>query len=334
MSTAIITGAAGQDGIYLSNLLRRKGYRVVGLVSPGSDSPARFKGYLDGVDIEAVDIRDGTSLSEVIHRIRPDEIYNLAALSSVGGSWQDAEDVAETNAMAVLRLLDVLLHYRERHSQAPRLYQASSSEVFGVSRDQPQTVSTPHAPRSPYAAAKSFAHNLTVGYRETHGLFACNGILFNHESPLRPPRFVARKITRAVAEITTGRRRTLTLGNTEARRDWGAAADYVEAMWLMLQQDVAADYVIATGTTASISEVVGLAFSCVGIDDPTPYVAVDPALMRPADIPQAWGDPSEAQQRLGWSATPTLAELVAAMVAADVERIRTGVEESPALLGW
>jgi GDPmannose 4,6-dehydratase len=334
MTTALISGAAGQDGVYLAHMLRDKGYRVVGLVAPGSESHARLWAYLDGVEIEVVDLRDRTALGEILYRTQPDEVYNLAAKSSVGTSWHETEDVAEINATAVHQLLDILLRYRDDTAHAPRFFQASSAEIFGAAQEQPQTAATPHAPRSPYGEAKSIAHNLTVNYRQAHGLFACNGILFNHESPLRSTRFVTRKITRAVAEIAVGRRQILTLGNLDARRDWGAAADYVEAMWLMLQQNVAADAVIATGVTTSIRDFVELAFSHVGIDDPWRHIESDPALMRPSDVRQLWGDPTATAAALGWSATTSLADLVAQMVTADIERLTSGVEESPELLGW
>ncbi|HWB67986.1 MAG TPA: GDP-mannose 4,6-dehydratase [Mycobacteriales bacterium] len=331
MTTALITGIAGQDGIYLTRLLQQKGYRVVGSVhSP--DQARRAALYIGDAELVQLDITDGASVDAVIGEVRPDEIYNLAAYSSVGASWQQAERVAETNGMAVLRLLESLVRYRDRHGSAPRFYQASSSEIFGLAKQQPQDEGTPHHPRSPYAAAKSFAHHLTVNYRESYGLFACNGILFNHESPLRPTTFVTRKITRAVAEIHLGRRSELTLGNLDVRRDWGAAQDYVRAMWLMLQQPAASDYIIASGKSVSLRDFVDVAFACVGIDDAWSYVRQDPAMMRPADVPQTWGDPSKAERELGWSHTMTFTNVIEQMVWVDVERLQSGVEESPAFL--
>jgi GDPmannose 4,6-dehydratase len=272
------------------------------------------------------------AMQQLITRTKPDEIYNLAAMSSVGASWEHAAEVAEVNGMAVLRMLDTLLRYRDEFAKVPRFYQASSSEIFGLAAQQPQNEETPHYPRSPYGAAKSFAHHLTVNYRESYGLFACNGILFNHESPLRATRFVTRKITRAVAEISVGLRKEISLGNLEVRRDWGFAGDYVEAMWLMLQQPEPEDYVIATGVASSIRDFVEAAFACVNISDPWSHIRQDPAMMRPADVPQTWGNPAHARERLGWSPTTAFPALVEHMVATDLQRLRTGVEEAPALL--
>jgi len=330
--TALITGIAGQDGIYLARLLHAKGYRVVGSSAPASTSLARLGTYLDGVEVVRVDLRDGVAMHELITRTRPDEIYNLAAISSVGASWQHAEEVAEVNGMSVLRLLESLLRYRDKFGTSPRFYQASSSEIFGLAVEQPQDEGTPHYPRSPYGASKSFAHHLTVNYRESYGLFACNGILFNHESPLRPIQFVTRKITRAVAEIHVGLREGFSLGNLDVRRDWGFAGDYVEAMWLMLQQDEAEDFVIATGVVSSIRDFVEAAFACVDIADPWSHIRQDSTMMRPADVPQTWGSPKRAGERLGWSPTTSLTALVEHMVATDLTRLRTGLEESPALV--
>jgi GDPmannose 4,6-dehydratase len=326
---ALVTGVTGQDGIYLSHLLLARGYRVVGTTTRSS---VGLLPYLDGIELVTADVRDSEAMSALLRRVRPDELYNLAALSSVGASWQAAEQVAEVNGMAVLRLLETLVRLRDELGWTPRFYQASSSEIFGLAEHQPQNEWTPHRPRSPYGTAKSFAHHLTINYRESYGLFACSGVLFNHESPLRPTRFVTRKISRAVAEISLGLRTTVTLGNLDARRDWGSAADYVEAMWSMLQQETARDYVIATGSTASIRDFADLAFAVVGIDDPARYVEQDPAFMRPADVPQTWGDPARAVADLGWQARTALPALVQHMVATDVLRLRSGVEESPEYL--
>jgi GDPmannose 4,6-dehydratase len=300
--TALITGIAGQDGIYLARFLHAKGYRVVGSSAPGSVSLARLGTYLSGVEVVNADLRDGLAMQELIMRTKPDEIYNLAANSSVGASWQHPAEVAEVNGMAVLRILEILLRFRDEFAVAPRFYQASSSEIFGLAAQQPQDEGTPHYPRSPYGVSKSFAHHLIVNYRESYGLFACNGILFNHESPLRATRFVTRKITRAVAEIHVGIREEFSLGNLDVRRDWGFARDYVEAMWLMLQQPEPEDYVIATGVVSSIRDFVEAAFACVNIANPWDHVRHDnPALRRPADVPQTWGNPALAYERLGWS---------------------------------
>jgi GDPmannose 4,6-dehydratase len=331
---ALITGVAGQDGVYLSRLLRAQGYRVTGSVSPGSVNRVRLAPYLSGVEIVEVDVCDVEAMWALLVDVGPDEIYNLAALSSVRSSAHDANRVRDVNERAVLQLVETLLGYREEFGTSPRLFQASSSEIFGAAEQQPQDERTPHRPQSVYAAAKTMAHDGVVEARQSRELFACNGILFNHESPLRPTSFVTRKITRAVAEISAGRRSELPLGNLDVHRDWGAAADHVLAMWLMLQQDEPDDYVIATGTTSSLRDVVELAFASVGVDDPWRYVRTDPALMRPADVRQTWGNPARANEVLGWVATTSLAEVIDAMVAVDVERIASGVEESPAYLEW
>jgi GDPmannose 4,6-dehydratase len=334
VKTALITGIAGQDGVYLTRFLRAKGYRVVGSSTSTSTSGslARLSPYLDGVEIARVDVRDGVGMHDLLVRTRPDEIYNLAAMSSVGASWEHAEEVAEVNGVSVLRILDWLLRYRDEFTTTPRFYQASSSEIFGLAAQQPQDESTPHYPRSPYGAAKSFAHHITVNYRESYGLFACNGILFNHESPLRGTGFVTRKVTRAVAEIKLGLRQELSLGNLDVRRDWGFAGDYVEAMWLMLQQPEPEDFVIATGVASSLRDFVESAFAYVNIADPWEHIRLDPAMLRPADVPQTWGNPALAGQRLGWTPKTSLTALVAHMVDTDLQRLRTGVEEAPALL--
>ncbi|CAM3596968.1 GDP-mannose 4,6-dehydratase [Smaragdicoccus niigatensis] len=321
--TALITGVAGQDGIYLARVLLERGYRVIGT----SFSLARHFPYLQGVELIAFDIRNTDAMSELLRRERPDEIYNLAAISSVGQSWQMAEKVAEVNGMSVLRLLELLVRLRDDLGYAPRFYQASSSEIYGMADQQPQDERTPHYPRSPYGTSKSFAHHLTVNYRESYGLYACNGILFNHESPIRPARFVTRKITRAVAEISLGMRDQVTLGNLDARRDWGSAADYVEAMAEMLQQESAQDFVIATGEVASIRDFVAIAFEAVGIEDPWAHVEFDAAYLRPADVPQTWGRADRARSALGWGPKVSLREVVAHMVQADIVRAKTGIEE-------
>jgi GDPmannose 4,6-dehydratase len=329
---ALITGVAGQDGVYLARLLRSMDYRVTGTVSPGSPERTRFAPYLEGVEVAEVDIRDDDAMRSLLSACGPDEVYNLAARSSVGESWKDAEAVADVNGRAVSRLLESLLRYREESGAAPRFFQASSSEIYGVPSTQPQTERTPHDPRNPYGVAKLVAHEATVSFRESHELFACNGILFNHESPLRPTSFVTRKITRAAAEIAAGRRSEVGLGNLDVRRDWGAAEEYVRAMWLMLQRPEPADYVIASGEVSSLRDFVEIAFDAVRIDDPWAYIRQDPAMMRPADVPQTWGDPSRAKQGLGWTATTSRPQLIRQMVAVDVERVRTGVEESPEFL--
>ena len=329
--TALVTGVAGQDGVYLADLLLRRGYTVIGTVRPGAADPRRAV-YLDGVRVVELDQRDREGFARLLEEIRPEEIYNLAGLTSVAASWKQAELVAETNAMAVLRMLESLRDFRERHGSAPRFLQPSSSEMFGVSDQQPQTESTPHHPRSPYAASKSFAHHLTVNYRESYGLFASTATLYNHESPLRSTQFVTRKITRGVAEIALGRSDHLSLGNLDVYRDWGFAGDYVRAMHGMLQLDTPSDFIVATGESRSLHDLLTLAFRAVGIDDVERHVRQDPAFMRPADVSVLYGDVTKAREELGWSPSLEFADVVAHMVRTDIERLRSGVEHSPAYL--
>lgn len=329
--TALITGVAGQDGIYLARHLLSLGYRVIGTVRPGIGADGRSV-YLTGVELLALDQRDREGFTETLERTRPDEIYNLAGFTSVGASWGRAEEVAEINAMAVLRILEELVRFRDRHGYAPRYFQPSSSEMFGITDQQPQTEGTPHHPRSPYAATKSFAHHLTVNYRESYELFTSTGTLYNHESPLRGHQFVTRKITRSVAEIALGLRDSMSLGNLDVRRDWGFAADYARAMHLMLQLDDPQDFIIATGQSRPLSEVLGLAFAAIGVDDPAPHVHQDPALMRPADVVDLYGDPTKAREQLGWEPTLAFEDVIEHMVRADIARVRTGVEESVSYL--
>lgn len=329
--TALITGVAGQDGVYLARHLLRLGYRVVGTVRPISGAADRAV-YLHGVDLVELDQIDAAGFAALLESVRPAELYNLAGFTSVGASWGHAELVAETNGMAVLRILEELIRFRDRHGWAPRYFQPSSSEMFGVSDQQPQTEGTPHHPRSPYAATKSFAHHLTVNYRESYGLFTCTGTLYNHESPLRGHQFVTRKITRSVAEIALGLRSTVDLGNLDVRRDWGFADDYVRAMHLMLGLDEPHDFIIATGRSRPLADVLRVAFATIGVDDPAPYVHQDPHLMRPADVPDLFGDPTKAREQLGWEPRVEFEAVIEHMVRADVTRLRSGVEESAAYL--
>lgn len=329
--TALITGVAGQDGVYLARHLRTLGYRVVGTIRPELGVEGRAP-YLDGVELVELDQRDREGFIETVEAVRPDEVYNLAGFTSVGASWGQAELVAETNGMSVLRMLEELIRYRERHGEAPRFFQPSSSEMFGITDQQPQTEGTPHHPRSPYAATKSFAHHLTVNYRESYGLFTCTGTLYNHESPLRGQEFVTRKISRSVAEISLGLRDHVTLGNLDVRRDWGFAADYVRAMHLMLQLDEPHDFIVATGQSHQLADVLAVAFATVGIDDPAPFVRQDPGLMRPADVVDLYGDPTKAREYLDWAPTLTFTEIIEHMVRTDIRRLRSGVEESPSYL--
>jgi GDPmannose 4,6-dehydratase len=330
-SAALVTGVAGQDGTYLARALRRRGYRVVGTVAPGSAGRAVAAGYLSDVDVIEVDVRDSSTMRELIERVGPDEVYNLASLSSVGSSWSEAEEVAEVNGAAVRGLLDSILRYRDESGRAPRFFQASSAEVLGGAR-MPIDEAAPIDPVSPYGTAKSVAHRATIDVRGSDGLFAVNGILFNHESPLRPPTFVTRRITLAAARLAEGDDSILTLGNLDARRDWGAAVDYVEAMWLMLQAPAPEDYVIASGTPSSVRDLVDLAFAAAGLTDPWERVRVEPAAARPSDRPEMWGDPGRARRNLGWTASTPLSELIAQMVEVDRARARTGTEDRPDLV--
>lgn len=324
--SALITGICGQDGIYLARHLLAHGYRVVGTVRPGG-ATSLAAAYLSEVDVRELDQRDGAGLVALLDDVRPDEIYNLAGFTSVGASWGQAEVVAETNAMSVLRTLEALVSYRDRHGAAPRYFQPSSSEMFGTADQQPQTENTPHHPRSPYAASKSFAHHLTVNYRESYGLFTTTGTLYNHESPLRGPAFVTRKISRSVAEIALGRRESMTLGNLDVCRDWGFAGDYVRSMHQMMTLDEPSDFIIATGESRPLSYLLEVAFTAAGLGDPAPYVERDPALMRPADIVDLFGDPTKAREQLGWEPTVTFEQVIQHMVLTDIRRLESGVEE-------
>jgi GDPmannose 4,6-dehydratase len=312
--SALITGIAGQDGSYLSELLLDKGYEVHGMVRGSSSEPYPRLAHLDGaVALHTGDLLDAGSLEEVIRVCEPDEIYNLAGMSFVAASWPQPVLAAESNAVGVVRLLEGM---REVVPEA-RFYQASSSEVFGHPREVPQTETTPFGPTSPYGAAKCYGHFLTVAYRESYGLFACSGILFNHESERRGLDLVTRKVSHGAAAIKLGLQNDLLLGDLDAQRDWGHARDYVEAMWLMLQQDEPEDYVIATGESHSIRQLVAVAFDHVGLD-PEPYIKIDPRFRRPADVGLLVGDASKARERLGWAPRTTFEELVRQMVDADL----------------
>ena len=324
--TALVTGAAGQDGVLLARHLLAAGYRVVGTVLPGSASP--LMPYLEGVDVEPHDLRDSAGFDRLLETYAPDEVYNLAGFTSVGASWDAGDLVHEVNTAAVEAMLASLVALRERTGSAPRFFQASSSEVFGPQAVNPQDETTPHDPQNPYARSKSLAQLATVRARADHGLFACVGILYNHESPLRGAQFVTRKIIRAAVEISEGTRESVSLGNLDVSRDWGAAKDYVAGMHLALAHDHPDDYVLATGTLHSLQDLLELAFGAVGIDDPWPYVQQDPALMRKADAPGLAGDASHALKQLGWTAATPFERLVDEMVEVEIRRVRTGVEES------
>jgi GDPmannose 4,6-dehydratase len=316
---ALITGITGQDGSYLAELLLEKGYTVFGMVRRASkDNVERLEPFLDRLELRQADLLDQLSLIRVIEESRPHEVYNLAAQSFVPTSWSQPVLTGEFTALGVTRVLDAI----RLVDPSIRFYQASSSEMFGKARETPQTERTPFHPRSPYGVAKVYGHAITVNYRESYGLFACSGILFNHESPRRGLEFVTRKVTDGVARIKHGLARELRLGNLDARRDWGFAGDYVQAMWLMLQQDEADDYVVATGESHSVQELIEVAFSHAGLDW-REYVVGDPMLKRPAEVDSLLGDATKARERLGWSPRVQFTQLVRMMVDADLDRGRT-----------
>jgi len=314
---AVITGITGQDGSYLAELLLEKGYEVTGVVRRLSASNSwRIEHLLDRITLRPADLLDQLSLVRVIQDVRPQEFYNLAAMSFVPASWDQPMLTGEYNAQGVTRVLEAI----RQVDTSIKLYQASSSEMYGRVREVPQTELTPFYPRSPYGVSKVFGHYITVNYRESYGIFAVSGILFNHESPRRGIEFVTRKVTDGVARIKLGLADHLGLGNLDACRDWGFAGDYVRAMWLMLQQEKADDYVIATGVSHSVQQLVEAAFGYVGLDWKK-YVRVDPAFLRPAEVDHLIGDPSKARRVLGWEPQVGFEELVAMMVDADLARL-------------
>ena len=322
---AIITGVTGQDGSYLAELLLDRGYEVVGVVRRlSTPNHWRIEHLLDRIDLRPGDLLDQLSLIRLVDEVRPHEIYNLAAMSFVPASWDQPMLTGEYNAQGVTRLLEAI----RQVDTSIRYYQASSSEMFGKVRETPQNERTPFYPRSPYGAAKAFAHHITVNYRESYDLFAVSGILFNHESPRRGLEFVTRKVSDGVARIKLGRARTLVLGNLDARRDWGFAGDYVRAMWSMLQQDAPSDYVVATGISHSVRDLVETAFSHVGLDW-RDHVRTDARFLRPADIEHLVGDASKARAVLGWQPTVDFRTLVRTMVDADVQRLSDAGEPAP-----
>ena len=314
--TALITGITGQDGSYLADFLLERGYRVVGMVRRSSTENFERIEHLRGrVEIYQADLLDQLSLINLLRQVRPREVYNLASQSFVPTSWEQPVLTGEFTALGVTKVLEaVRLVDREI-----RFYQASSSEMFGKAQEVPQTERTPFYPRSPYGVAKVYGHWITVNYRESYGLFACSGILFNHESPRRGKEFVSRKVTEGVARIKSGLDRQLPLGNLEARRDWGYAGDYVEAMWLMLQKPTPDDYVIATGETHTVRELCQIAFARVGLrwED---HVIVDPRFVRPAEVDLLQGDASKAKRALGWQPRVSFRQLIEMMVDADLAR--------------
>ena len=314
---AIITGITGQDGSYLAELLLDKGYEVTGVVRRLSTANFwRIEHLLDRITLRPADLLDQLSLIRVVQDVKPHEFYNLAAMSFVPASWDQPLLTGEFNSQGVTRVLEAV----RQVDPGIRLYQASSSEMYGRVREVPQTELTPFYPRSPYGVSKVFGHYITVNYRESYGLFAVSGILFNHESPRRGIEFVTRKVTDGVARIKLGLASQLGLGNLDACRDWGFAGDYVRAMWLMLQQDTADDYVIATGVSHSVRQLVEAAFGHAGLDWQK-YVRVDPAFLRPAEVDHLIGDSSKARRVLGWEPQVGFEQLVAMMVDADVARL-------------
>jgi len=316
--TALITGVTGQDGSYLAEFLLEKGYRVVGMVRRTSTvNFDRIKHIQDQIEIVQGDLLDQSSLMEIIRAYQPDEVYNLAAQSFVPTSFSQPVLTGEFTALGVTRLLEAIRHVKPD----ARFYQASSSEMFGKVVEVPQRETTPFYPRSPYGVAKVYGHWITVNYRESYGMFACSGILFNHESPRRGLEFVTHKVTHAAARIKLGLQRELRLGNLEARRDWGYAGDYVRGMWLMLQQDQPDDYVLATGETHSVRELCEVAFSHVGLDW-RDYVVVDPKHYRPAEVDLLIGDASKARRVLGWEPSVNFEQLVRMMVDADLQALQ------------
>ncbi|MCC6953272.1 MAG: GDP-mannose 4,6-dehydratase [Deltaproteobacteria bacterium] len=315
--TALITGITGQDGSYLSELLLSKGYHVVGMLRRSSSENFERIEHLRGkVQLEYGDLLDQSSLVSVLQKVQPQEVYNLAAQSFVPTSWQQPVLTSEFTAVGVTRILEAI----RQVNPGARFYQASSSEMFGKVLEVPQSEQTPFYPRSPYGVAKCYGHYMTVNYRESYNLFAVSGILFNHESPRRGLEFVTRKVTDGVARIKLGLAKELRMGNLQAKRDWGFAGDYVKAMWLMLQQDTPDDFVIATGETHSVEELVDIAFARVGLDW-RKHVVTDPAFIRPAEVDLLIGDCSKAKNVLGWVPEVSFQGLVEMMVDADVERL-------------
>jgi GDPmannose 4,6-dehydratase len=318
MPTALITGITGQDGSYLAELLLEKGYRVVGIVRRSSTTPyERIAHLVDRVELVSADLLDQHSLVDAVEACAPDEVYNLAAQSFVQTSWTQPVLTGEFTALGVTRMLEAV----RKAAPRARFYQASSSEMFGKVVETPQRETTPFYPRSPYGVAKVYGHWITVNYRESFGLYAVSGILFNHESPRRGLEFVTRKVTDGVARIKLGLATEIRLGNIEARRDWGFAGDYVDAMWRMLQQEAPDDYVVGSGETHSVRELCEVAFGAVGLDY-RDHVVQDPRFFRPAEVDLLVADPSKARARLGWTPRVSFRELVEGMVEADLARWR------------
>jgi GDPmannose 4,6-dehydratase len=320
MPRALITGITGQDGQYLAEFLHEKGYEVFGLIA-GQANPRGelIRETLPWAELVGGDLQDLSSLIAALEFSQPDEVYNLGAISFVALSFRQPELTANVTGVGVLRMLDAIRVVGGSQHNPIKFYQASSSEMFGKVRESPQNEGTPFHPRSPYGVAKVFGHYVTVNYREAYGLYACSGILFNHESPRRGLEFVTRKVTNGVARIKIGLQPEISLGNLDARRDWGYAGDYVRAMWLMLQQPEPDDYVIGTGTTHSVREMVTLAFRAAGIEDWERYVRADERFLRPADVEELTADASKARRELGWEPSMGFEDLIALMVESDLE---------------
>jgi len=319
MRKAFITGITGQDGRHLAELLHSKGYKVYGMMK-GQHNPRSemIRDEFPYVEIVPGDLTDLTSLVTALEYVQPDEFYNLGAISFVAMSFNQAELTANVTGLGVLRALEAVRIVGGAQNNPIRFYQASSSEMFGKVREVPQTELTPFHPRSPYGVAKVFGHNITMNYRESYGLFACSGILFNHEGPRRGLEFVTRKITNTAARIKLGVEKELVLGNIDAKRDWGYAGDYVKAMWLMLQQDEPDDYVVATGETHSVEEFLEMTFSKIGLGNWRDYVRQDPKFFRPAEVDLLIGDPTKAKTKLGWKPEVSFEQLVDMMVTHDL----------------
>jgi GDPmannose 4,6-dehydratase len=321
--TAFVTGMTGQDGPYLAQFLINRGYRVYGLVkrysNPNLDN-LRWLGVENDIELVTGDITDENSMNHLMRSLQPAEVYNLAAQSFVGISWDLNKLTTEVNAMGPLNMLNAI----KTHSPNSRFYQASTSEMFGNATTPQQDENTPFTPRSPYGVSKLYAHWMTVNFRESYSLFACSGVLFNHESPLRGREFVTRKVTDAVARIKLGLQDSVTLGNLDARRDWGFAGDFVEAMWLILQQDEARDYIIATGEQHTIGDLCRIAFEHVGIPDWEGHVKSDPRFKRPAELYSLCGDSTRARDLLGWQPRTSFEQMIRDMVDADLARLQPG----------
>lgn len=315
---ALVTGITGQDGSYLAELLLAKGYEVFGLVRRSSSKKfERIESLIDDITVVEGDLTDQSSLDSVIHEVQPDEVYNMAAQSFVPASWNQAVLTGDVTGLGVMRVLEAL----RKHRPQAKFLQASSSEMFGKVRETPQTEKTPFYPRSPYGVAKVFGHYITVNYRESYSLFACSAIAFNHESPRRGLEFVTRKVTHQVARIKCGLSKKLLMGNLDSKRDWGFAGDYVRGMWLILQQPEPEDFVLATGQTHSVRDLLEAAFDAAGLDWQK-YVEIDPKLIRPAEVDSLCGNATKAHDKLGWKPRVGFGELIKMMVEADLDTIR------------